>query len=118
MPQRPKKGDRPKILGQIQTPLGFYVLALLIIESTRGMVLTFAGFDQYYKWYGFLLMIAVFIAVVLVVSGLTIFNPKNLLYGKEEHSAPQIEPSALRDQIEDIIHQRVKSEYLIPSKVE
>lgn len=118
MPPRSKKDGRLKILGQIQTPLGFYVLALLIIESTLGMVLTFAGFEQYYKWYGFLLMIAVFTAVVLVVSGLTIFNPRNLLYGKEEHSAPQIEPSALRDQIEDIIHQRVKSEYLIPSKGE
>jgi len=69
MPPRSKKDDRLKILGQIQTPLGFYVLALLIIE-------------------------------------------------KEEHSAPQIEPSALRDQIEDIIHQRVKPEYLKPSKEE
>jgi hypothetical protein len=118
MPPRPKKDDRYKILGQIQTPLGFYVLALLIIESTLGMVLTFAGFEQYYKWYGFLLMIAVFTGVVLVVSGLTVFNPKNLLYGKEEHSAPQIEPSALKDQIEDIIHQRVKSEYLKPNKEE
>ena len=52
------------------------------------------------------------------MSGLTVFNPKNLLYGKEEHSAPQIEPSALKDQIEDIIHQRVKSEYLKPNKEE
>jgi hypothetical protein len=118
MPPRSKKDDRLKILEQIQTPLGFYVLALLIIESTLGMVLAFAGFEQNYKSYGFLLMIAVFTGLVLVVSGLTVFNPKNLLYGKEEHSAPQIEPSALRDQIEDIIHQRVKSEYLKPSTEE
>jgi hypothetical protein len=39
-----------------------------------------------------------------------------LLYGKEEHSAPQIEPSALRDQIEDIIYQRVQREALKPTK--
>jgi hypothetical protein len=113
MPPRPKKTDRLNVLGAIQTPLGFYVLALLIIESTLGMVLSLAGFEQSYKWYGFLLMIAVFTGVVLVVSVLTVCKPKNLLYGKEEHSAPQIEPSALRDQIEDIIHQKVKSEYLI-----
>lgn len=118
MPPRSKPGDRLKIVREIQTPLGFYVLALLIIESTLGLVLVGAGFDQQYKWYGFLLMIAVFAAVVLVVSGLTIFNPKNLLYGKEEHSVPQIEPSALRDQIEDIIHQRVKAEYLLDSRKE
>ena len=69
-------------MGQIQTPLGFYVLALLIIESTLGMVLTFAKFEQYYKWRGFPLMIAVFTGVVLVVSGLTVFNPRNLLVRK------------------------------------
>ena len=118
MPPRAKKGDRFKTLGQIQTPLGFYVLALLIIESMLTIVLTAAGFEQKYKWYGFLCMIGVFAAVVLIVTVLTFRNPRNLLYGKEEHSAPQIEPSALRDQIEDIIHQRVKSEYLKPSKGE
>jgi hypothetical protein len=118
MPPRSKKGDRLKTVGQIQTPLGFYVLTLLIVESTLTIVLTAAGFDALYKWYGFLCMIGAFAAVVLIVTVLTFFNPRNLLYGKEEHSAPQIEPSALRDQIEDIIHQRVKSEYLIPSKEE
>ena len=53
-----------------------------------------------------------------LVTILTFVNPRNLLYGKEEHSAPQIEPSALRDQIEDIIYQRVKGEYLKPAKEE
>ena len=118
MPPRSKKGDRFKTLGQIQTPLGFYVLTLLITESTLSLVLTAADIDRVYKWYGFLCMIGVFAAVVLIVTVLTFRNPRNLLYGKEEHSAPQIEPSALRDQIEDIIHQRVKSEYLKPIKGE
>ena len=94
------------------TPLGFYVLALLIIESTLGIVLTAAKFDQEYKWLGFLCMIGVFAAVVVIVTILTAWKPKHLLYGKEEHSIPQIEPSALRDQIEDIIHQRVRPESL------
>ena len=118
MPSRrqTKPGDRLKILAEIQTPLGFYVLALLIIESTLAIVLTAAGFEQAFEWYGFLLMIVVFAAVVLIVTILTFVNPRNLLYGKEEHSAPQIEPSALRDQIEDIIYQRVKGEYLKPAK--
>ncbi len=114
MPPRSKKGDRLKTLAQIQTPLGFYVLALLIIESTLAIVLTAASFEQNYKWYGFLAMIVVFAAVVLIVTVLTFVNPRNLLYGKEEHLAPQIEPSALRDQIEDIIYERVKPESLKP----
>jgi MFS superfamily sulfate permease-like transporter len=101
-----------KILTQIQTPLGFYVLALLIVESTLAIVLTAANFDQTYKWYGFLAIIAVFVGVVFVVTILTACAPKNLLYGKEEHSAPQTDPSALRDQIEDIVYQRVKPEAL------
>jgi hypothetical protein len=108
---RTVKGSRAKILQQIQTPLGFYVLALLIIEATLAIVLTSADFDQEHKWLGFLWMIGVF-AVVIIVTVLTALKPKNLLYGKEEHSAPQIEPSALRDQIEDIIFQRVRPEYL------
>jgi hypothetical protein len=74
-PRKPKQADRLKILGQIQTPLGFYVLALLIIESTLAIVLTAAGFDQTYKWYGFLLMILVFAVVVLIVTILTFVNP-------------------------------------------
>ncbi len=110
---RPHKQGRGKTLQQIQTPLGFYVLALLIIESTLTIVLTAASFDQTYKWIGFILMIVIFAAVVIIVTALTIFAPKNLLYGKEEHSAPQIEPSALKDQIEDIIFERVKPECLI-----
>jgi MFS superfamily sulfate permease-like transporter len=109
---RTSKGSRSKTLQQIQTPLGFYVLALLIIESTLGIVLTAARFDQQYKWFGFLCMIGVFAAVVAIVTALTAWKPKNLLYGKEEHSIPQIEPSALRDQIEDIIFERVRPECL------
>jgi hypothetical protein len=118
MPTRSKRGNRLKTLAQIQTPLGFYVLALLIIESTLSIVLTAAAFEQSYKWYGFPCMIAVFAAVVLTVTGLTIFCPKNLLYGKEEHAAPQTEPSALKDQIEDIIFQRVRSDCLQAGKEE
>jgi len=109
---RTGKASRAKTLQQIQTPLGFYVLALLIIESTLCIVLTATNFEQQYKWFGFLCMIGVFAAVVSIVTMLTAWKPKNLLYGKEEHSIPQIEPSALRDQIEDIIYERVRPESL------
>ena len=61
---RTSKASRAKMQQQIQTPLGFYVLALLIIESTLCIVLTASKFDQEYKWLGFLCMIGVFAAVV------------------------------------------------------
>src|SRR5258708_31416386 len=109
---KPSRRTRGKTLLQVQTPWSFYVLALLIIESTLSIVLTAAGFEQYYKVVGFICMIVIFSVVVVVVTVLTVCQPKNLLYGKEEHSAPQIEPSALKDQIEDIIFKRVKRESL------
>lgn len=111
-----KESGWAKVLKLIQTPLGFYVLALLIIESTLCIVLTAAGFERPYKWYGFLCMVGIFVFVLVIVSILVFFFPKNLVFGKEEHSAPQIEPSALRDQIEDIIFQRVKSDCLKPNQ--
>jgi hypothetical protein len=100
------------LIGIIKTPLGFYVLALLIVESTLSIVLTFSKLDAAHVWEGFTWMIWVLAGVVLIVTLLVIFNPKNLLYGKEEHREPLLEPSALKDQIEDLIEANVKSECL------
>ena len=50
--------------------------------------------------------------VIGVVTWLVISYPKNLLYGKEEHSNPALEPSALKDAMEEIIEARVKIECL------
>ena len=61
---------------------------------------------------GFFVMIGLFVAVFLAVTGFVIWNPKNLLCGKEEHSNPALEPSALRDAIEEIIAVKVKAECL------
>ena len=100
-----------QIIKAVGTPLGFYVLSLLIVETTLALVLR-AQLDPNQRYNGFLWMIGIFIGVVAIVTLFTIFSPRNLLYGKEEHSAPQTDPSALRDQIEDIIAERVKSESL------
>lgn len=90
----------------------FFVLTLLIIESTLGLVLVNGSFGEEKKWTGFLWMVGIFIGVVTFVAIMTICRPKNLLYGKEEHSNPQLDESALRDQIEDLIVARVKAESL------
>jgi len=100
------------VIGVIKTPLGFYVLALLIVESTLAIVLSFSKLSEEHVWEGFKLMIWVLGTVLVIVTLLTIFNPRNLLYGKEEHREPLLEPSALKDQIEDLIAANVKPECL------
>jgi hypothetical protein len=90
------------------------VLALLINEGTLAAVLVSSKLDAEHVWCGFLWMIDTFIGVVLIVTSLAIWRPKNLLYGKEEHADPALNAFALRDQIEDLIVNTVKDESLKP----
>jgi hypothetical protein len=111
----PAKGSksgklRLSIIQAITTPLGFYVLALLIVESTLCVVLTGSKLKDENVWSGFLWMIGVFIGVVSVVTLFAWLNPRHLLYGKEEHSNPALEPSALKDDIQDIVEQMMRAE--------
>jgi hypothetical protein len=102
-----------QILKAVATPLSFFVLTLLIVESTLCLVLIKGSFSsEEKKWAGFLWMAGIFVGVVGFVAAMTILNPKHLLYGKEEHSNPQLDQSALRDQIEDLIVAKVKPESL------
>lgn len=110
-PRNNRSGAWAQIIQAVGTPLGFYVLSLLIVEASLAMVLR-AQLEASQRYTGFLWMIGIFIGVVVIVTSFSIFSPRNLLYGKEEHSAPQTDPSALRDQIEDLIAKNVKSECL------
>ncbi len=110
--QSKSAGARAGIIRAISTPLSFYVLSLLIVEATLGLVLTASKLNEEHVWWGFFVAIALFLVVLCVVTGLVIWNPRNLLYGKEEHSNPALDPSALQDAIEDTIAAKVKSECL------
>ncbi len=103
-------GARTGIIRAIRTPLGFYVLSLLIVEATLGLVLTASKLNEAHVWIGFFVAVGLFLLVFLAVTGLVIWTPKNLLFGKEEHSKPELEKTALRDQIEDLIYANVKPE--------
>jgi hypothetical protein len=96
----------------VTTPLGFYVLALLIIEGTLTIVLTGSKLAPEKVWTGFLWMIGIFIGVVVIVTLFAWLNPKHLLYSKEEHLDPALDPLAARDAIEDAIAANVKPECL------
>jgi len=109
---RSTKGNRVDIIRSITTPLGFFVLALLIIEATLAAVLSCSKLSEEHVWDGFICMLITFAATILVVALFTWFNPKNLLYGKEEHSNPPLDRSALKDQTEDLIVKNVKAECL------
>lgn len=52
------------------------------------------------------------VLVVCIVTCLLVWDPKRLLYGKDEMVNPALEPSALRDEIEDLIQANVKPECL------
>src|SRR5437660_1786346 len=90
---------RAGIVRAISTPLGFYVLSLLIVEATLGLVLTASKLNEEHVWIGFFVVIGLFLVEFIVVTVLVIWFPKNLLFGKEEHSNTELEKSALRDQI-------------------
>src|SRR5438067_11847618 len=104
MPKKPpgRKG-RADLIRSITTPLGFFVLALLIVEVTLGIVLSKSRLPQEYAWQGFFWLVGIFIGVVIVVVGLTIFSPINLLYGMEEYLIPPLDSSALNVASEDLI---------------
>jgi heme/copper-type cytochrome/quinol oxidase subunit 2 len=111
------KGVWIDLIRSITTPLGVFVLALLIIEATAAVVLTCSKLSEEHIWEGFLGMLVIFVIIVVIVTLLTIFSPKNLLYGKEEHSNPALDPAGtLRDDIEALIIKKVKAECLNPTQ--
>ena len=61
---------RVGIIRAISTPLGFYVLSLLIVEATIGLVLTAAKLNEDHVWWGFFVAIGLFLLVFFVVTGL------------------------------------------------
>ncbi len=111
MTAKPRSTNRAGLIKAVQTPLGFYVLSLLIIEATLALVLSQAKLEPAQRYTGFLWMIGIFIGLVVVVTAFAFWKPTHLLYGKDEHLA-RVDPAALKDQIEDIIAQKVKPECL------
>ena len=109
-PPKNTKTSWPSIIRQIQTPLGFYALALLIVESALSVTVGLVDKEQ--KLTVFAWIILVFGMVIVIVTGLVIWDPRRLLYGKEELANPALEPSAMRDQIEDLIQANVRPECL------
>jgi len=69
----------------ITSPLGFYVLALLIVETTIGLVLIKSDLDAKDKFYGLILAVGMFVLVVVLVTVLVWFKAQDLTYDRDAH---------------------------------
>ena len=76
---------RTKWVEGITTPLGFYVLALLIVESFLATVLIFAELPASERMWGVWVGVGMFALVVVLVTLLVWFKPDSLTFDKEAH---------------------------------
>ena len=74
------QGNWVRIIEAIDKPLGFYVLALLIIEGFLALVLTLSGLEADVKERGMWSGVGMFILVVSIVSVIVWFKPTNLTF--------------------------------------
>lgn len=70
--------DKYKIITAINAPLGFFVLALLIIETFLGLVLTVGKLKEDQTMTGIYLGVGMFVFVILAVVLLVWHKPENL----------------------------------------
>jgi hypothetical protein len=97
------------ILQVITSPLGFFVLALLITETMITIVLISSDLEKSQKFYGLILGVCMFVLVVVIVTLLVWFKAENLIfdrdahlidrgkipYGSDAHPSKAVEPESL-----------------------
>tara|TARA_R100000027_G_scaffold38198_1_gene28163 strand:- start:12441 stop:12716 length:276 start_codon:yes stop_codon:yes gene_type:complete len=77
--------QRPPLIRAINAPLGFYVLALLIVEIFLASILMSVDLPPELKATGLYAGVGMFVLVLVVVSFLVWQKPENLIYDKEAH---------------------------------
>ncbi len=70
-----------ELIKGITSPLGFYVLALLIVESFMAIVGPKSGDPMMGMWVG----VGLFVYITAIVTLLACFNPEALTFDKEAH---------------------------------
>ena len=70
--------SRVNIIKAIQTPLGFFVLVVLLVEAIFGVIASFS--DGSHRTYLIIGMFALILLLVLIVSAIAVFRPE-ALYG-------------------------------------
>ncbi len=79
------EGSRKGVIETIKSPLGFFVLALLIIEAFIASCLIFSDLDPKNKQAGLLIGIGLFLLIVIIVAIFAWHKPHNLTYNGYAH---------------------------------
>lgn len=83
----PEKTSRVSLIETVQTPLGFFVLVVLIVEVILGISANFSeGADRTYLIFG---MLGLIFLLVLIVAGMALFRPA-ALYGQAGRSEERL----------------------------
>lgn len=75
---------RTSILSVIKSPLGFYVLALLIVESFLTIVLTVSNLTTDHKMTGLYMGVGLFVIVTFFVTLLVWHKPENITLDQDK----------------------------------
>jgi hypothetical protein len=78
-------GKRGKIISYVKSPLGFYVLALLIVESFLVGTGAMFGLSETMRIIAIVLGVVLFLTVVGIVTILVIKFPHSLVFTEESH---------------------------------
>lgn len=82
---QPKPEPRVTIIEAVTAPLGFFVLALLIIESFLAIVLVRSELEPEQRMTGVWIGVGLFIYLTAVVAILVWFKPTHVTYDKTAH---------------------------------
>ncbi len=77
--------NRAGLIDNVNSPLGFFALSLLIVEGFLTITLIFSDLDPKSKYYGMLIGAGLFLIVVIGVLILVWCKPKNLIFKQEGH---------------------------------
>jgi hypothetical protein len=76
---------KAQIIEFVTAPLGFFVLALLIVESFLATVLILADIQEQHRVTGMYVGVVLFVFLVAIVSLFVWEKPDNLTFDKEAH---------------------------------
>lgn len=79
------KSGWERLVTTVDKPLGFFVLALLIVEAFLGILLISSDLQEAHKYTGMWLGAGLFFLVVILVTILVWCKPTHLTYDKDAH---------------------------------
>jgi len=82
---RSTMSQRSRLISAAHSPLGFFVLALLIVEAFLWGAGVWFGLSELFKIVALAVGVSLFLVVFITVVWLVVKHPKNLVFGEESH---------------------------------